>query len=254
MHANTQSAEEIIRAYKDAVIRAKGSEYANATEVTHSAGWFWVRHADGTDKKYRHQQLLAFTVALSESEFEPDAYAKAMAARHSADTASARNSELMAEWAPATQLTPRLRRSGRRFNWGTFWISIIALFGGAVVWLLVSGTKGKDRATAPNITNQPTIATTDTQQPVATRSSQMTRSKFFPEPDSGFVTTLANLRPGTELYWRSDFRFYGVVTALKGDRVEVALRDSVSMTKSSMRLDAVWHERSHVTKNFVTKK
>jgi len=74
------------------------------------------------------------------------------------------------------------------------------------------------------------------------------------DPAPGYKTVLGNLTVGTKLYRASDYRPYGIVTAIEWGRVEVALMDTVSVDTGTVRGYAVWVDRSYVTENCVTKK
>jgi len=72
-------------------------------------------------------------------------------------------------------------------------------------------------------------------------------------PAPGYKTVLGKLNVGTKLYRVSDYRPYGIVTAIEWGRVEVALMDTVSVDTGTVRGNAVWLDRSYVTENCVTK-
>ncbi len=254
--AKTQ--DQILDNYKRALAHANGKQYAAETDVDYHNGWFRVRHVNGTESKYRRRQILFFTESLFDSDFDSDAYDRAIEERQEAARRKANQMEvqrqLKANPHPASKAPTQNIRRGFIFN-----LIVLAVSVGVIWWCTsdLQGSKRKEAVAQEASRKAEQDAWNkkwETEQASRGSADPSTQSRFFPDPNSGFKTVLGILGVGTKLYSKSNYQFYGVVTEIEGGNVEVALADSVSVDDRGAHGYAVWLDRAYITENFVTKK
>lgn len=157
MAAASQTPDEIIKGHKRALTHAKGEKYADETEVEHDNGWFRVRHVDGTESKYRRRQMLFFAESLMETEFDADAYTKAVEDRQAAERQRIQQLEVQRKRASAAQPfnRPQPPTPIQNTSAGCF-LSVLglAISIGVIWWLASSWQGGNDRE---RVTPQPSV-------------------------------------------------------------------------------------------------
>lgn len=246
--------KELIADYVRALVHAKGRQYAAETHVDYDNGWFRVQHVDGTESKYRRRQILFFTASLLEADFDGEAYTQAIEERKAAEREKATEIELQRSGARNLILQNTVYRPTHNVWVRSFLSLILTAISLGVLWWCIADwqkEKRKDQEAKRKEEREEWNRKLEAAREAASPPSQ---SRFFPDRDSGFKTALGNLWVGTQLYRKSDYRLFGLVTAVEGDRVEVVLVDSVSLDPNGAHGYAVWFDRSHLTQNCVTKK
>ena len=262
-----ESPAQLIKEYKRALTHAKGEKYAKETRVEYENGWFRVQHVDGSEKSYRKRQLVFFTEALTEEKLDPNAYDEALRQRHQREAnkfsipafdADAYNRAVAERFAAAEQikaLTPRPKPPQNSLAGCLFGLLGLAFSIGVFWWICSDFEKRSKEAEAAREAKAQAEREEWNRKWEAQRATLPSTPKLLPAADDPeFKTVLGNIWPGVELYYRTDHRFYGVITDVRAGQVEVALAKTVSLDSRGMHGYAVWLDRSYVTQNFVTKR
>ena len=69
----------------------------------------------------------------------------------------------------------------------------------------------------------------------------------------GYATVAGRLIPSTQLFDKTTHRYFGIVTDLKGGKVEVLLAEGADLRGSKLTARSSWYDRDYITSNFVTK-
>lgn len=75
---------------------------------------------------------------------------------------------------------------------------------------------------------------------------------YLPGEDEHFVWATGRIKVGMRLYDKRTHAPFGFVTAIESGRVEVVTVDSFETVRGSLRMQAVWFERSFIKDRCVT--
>jgi hypothetical protein len=258
-----KSPTQLIKEYKRALAHTKGEQYAKEIRVEYENGWFRVQHVDGSEKSYRKRQLVFFTEALSEEKLDPNAYDEAVRQRQQREANKFSTPAFDAE-AYNRGVAERMAAAGRvrvlsrpQNSFAGCFLGLLALaFSVGVFWWIYADIekRSKEAEVAREAKARAELEEWNRKWE-AQRATLPSTPKLLPAADDReFKTVLGNIWPGVELYYRTDHRFYGVITDVRAGQVEVALAKTVSVDSRGMHGYAVWLDRSYVTQNFVTKR
>ncbi len=266
-----ETPKQIIKEYKRALAHAKGKRYSNETGVNYENGWYHVLNVDGTETSCRKRQLLYFAERLLEQELDSAAYDEALSRRrtkpvvqHPAFDAEAYNRDVAERIAAHEQAKIAAQPKPPQVSFAGLLLSLLVIAAsiGFIRWGYLDNQEQKQKVETEKQrveAEREAKARTERQKWNPNYEVEHARSPSSPKllpaaDDPEFKAVLGNVWPGVQLYYRTDHRFYGVITGVEGDKVEVALAQTVSIDSRGAHGYAAWLDRSYVTKNFVMKR